>query len=97
MTGSTAVLIAVPIVALSALAFWLGLVYHVGAHPEWKAHRLAREAQARQAQARELAAAVAADRAALRDPGRAAQGEPVPGQPTAPGGGGQQRINLRAA
>jgi hypothetical protein len=48
MTGSNAVLIVVPIVMLAALGLWLGLVYYVGAHPEWKAHRLAREAEARQ-------------------------------------------------
>jgi hypothetical protein len=51
MTGSHAVLIVVPIVMLAALGVWLGLVYWVGAHPEWKAHRLAREAAARQAAA----------------------------------------------
>jgi hypothetical protein len=49
MTGSNLVLIVVPIVTLAALGLWLGLVYYVGAHPEWKAHRLAREAGARQA------------------------------------------------
>jgi hypothetical protein len=49
MTGSNLVLIVVPIVMLAALGVWLGLVYYVGAHPEWKAHRLAREAGARQA------------------------------------------------
>ncbi len=49
MTGSIGVLIVVPIVMLAALGVWLGLVYWVGAHPEWKAHRLAREAAARQA------------------------------------------------
>ena len=58
MTGSNAVLSVVPIVMLAALGLWLGLVYWVGAHPEWKAHRLAREAGAR-----ELAPAVTADQA----------------------------------
>jgi hypothetical protein len=51
MTGTNAVLIVVPIVMLPALALWLGLVMYAGSHPEWKAHRLAREAAARQAAA----------------------------------------------
>ena len=51
MTGSNAVLIVVPIVMLAALGLWLGLVYYAGQHPEWKAHRLAREAAERQAAA----------------------------------------------
>lgn len=53
MTGSNLVLIVVPIVMVPALALWLGLVMYAGAHPEWKAHRLAREA--REAGAREAA------------------------------------------
>ena len=68
MTGTNAVLIVVPIVMLAALGLWLGLVYWVGAHPEWKAHRLAREAAARQAAAvagGEQAAAPAAARVAI--------------------------------
>jgi hypothetical protein len=106
MTGSNAVLIVVPIVALSTLAWWVGLVFYVGAHPEWKTHRLAREAQAREAQAREvqaweLAAAVAGDQAAVRDTGQEA-GTPGPDQAArepAPRarGGGQARITPRAA
>ena len=65
MSGSTGVLIVVPIVMLAALGLWLGLVYWVGAHPEWKAHRLAREAAARQA-----AAVAAGEQAAVRGHGR---------------------------
>ena len=87
MTGSTGVLIVVPIVMLAALGLWLGLVYWVGAHPEWKAHQLAREAAARQAAAvapGEQAAGAA--RAAVPDAGRAA----VPG-------GGPTRIGPHAA
>ena len=38
MTGSFLVPIIVPIVAVLALAFWLGLVYRANAHPGWKAH-----------------------------------------------------------
>ena len=72
MTGSNLVLIVVPIVMVSALALWLGLVMYAGAHPEWKAHRLAREA--REAAARE-AAAVAAEERAVAAAGRQA---PVP-------------------
>jgi len=101
MTGSNAVLIAVPIVALVTLAFWLGLVYYVGAHPEWKVHRLQREAREREAQARGLAAAVAADQAAMQAPGQAA-GAPgldqaARGRPATARGGGQPRITPRAA
>ena len=47
MTGSNLVLIVVPIVMLVALGAWLALVYWAGEHPEWKAHRPAREAAAR--------------------------------------------------
>jgi hypothetical protein len=101
MTGSNAVLIVVPIVALVTLGFWLGVVYYVGAHPEWKAHRLQREAREREAQARGLAAAVAADQAAMRAPGQAA-GPPgldqaARGRPAGARGGGQPRITPRAA
>jgi len=101
MTGSNAVLIVVPIVALSTLAWWLGLVYYVGGHPEWKVHRLQREARAREAQARELAVAVTADQAAMQDTGRAA-GAPgldqaARGRPAGARGGGQPRITPRAA
>ena len=87
MTGSNGVLIVVPIVMLAALGLWLGLVYWVGAHPEWKAHRLAREAAARQA------AAVAAGEQAP-----AAAGAAVPGGVRAAvPGAGQARIGPHAA
>jgi hypothetical protein len=66
MTGSNAVLIVVPIVMLAALGLWLGLVYWAGAHPEWKAHRLAREAAARQE------AVATAEQAAVPEEARAA-------------------------
>jgi hypothetical protein len=60
MTGSNLVLIVVPIVMVVALGTWLGLVMYAGAHPEWKAQRLAREArQAREAQQARKAAAAA--------------------------------------
>ena len=81
MTGSNAVLSVVPIVMLAALGLWLGLVYWVGAHPEWKAHRLAREAAARQA-----AAVATGEQAAVPEGARAA----APGR-------GQTRIGPRAA
>ena len=81
MTGSNAVLIVVPIVMLAALGLWLGLVYWVGAHPEWKAHRLAREAWALQE-----AADTAGERAAVPD------GAPVPVP-----GGSQTRVGPHAA
>jgi hypothetical protein len=55
MTGSNAVLIVVPIVMLPALGLWLGLVMYAGNHPEWRAHRLAREVQAREVQDRQAA------------------------------------------
>jgi hypothetical protein len=101
MTGSNASLIAVPIVALVTLAFLLGLVYYVGAHPEWKVHRLQREAREREAQARALAAAVAADQAAMQATGQAAGapglGQAPRGRPAGAGGGRQPRITPRAA
>jgi hypothetical protein len=36
MTGSSLVPIITPIVALIALACWLGLIYWADAHPGWK-------------------------------------------------------------
>ncbi len=81
MTGTNAVLIVVPIVMVAALGLWLSLVYWAGAHPEWKAHRLAREAAARQA-----AAVAAGEQAAVPEGARAA----APSE-------GQARIGPRAA
>jgi hypothetical protein len=82
MTGSNLVLIVVPIVMLAALGVWLGLVYYVGAHPEWKAHRLAREAGAWQAA--ELA-------------GRKQVAAPGGGQRAGVTGEGQTRVTPHAA
>lgn len=39
MTGSNAVVIVTPIVALVTLAFWLGLIFYVGSHPFWRGQR----------------------------------------------------------
>ena len=36
MSGSTADIIAIPIVTTIALAVWLILVYYAAAHPRWK-------------------------------------------------------------
>ena len=89
MTGTNAVLIVVPIVMLAALGLWLGLVYWVGAHPEWKAHRLAREAAARQA-----ASVAGGEQAAAPDRARVA----VPAAArVAVRGGGQTPAGPRAA
>jgi hypothetical protein len=41
MTGSFLVPIVVPIVAVVALAIWIGLVFWADAHPGWKAHGVA--------------------------------------------------------
>lgn len=85
MTGSNLVLIVVPIVMLVALGAWLALVYYAGEHPEWKAHRLAREAEARAAAAgaaEERAAATAARQAAV-PAGARAGGSPQPAAPHA--------------
>ena len=91
MTGSNAVLSVVPIVMLAALGLWLGLVYWVGAHPEWKAHRLAREAGAR-----ELAPAVTADQVGQPSP-RAGLDQAAAGQAQQRAGGGETRLGPRAA
>ena len=76
-------------------------MYYVGAHPEWKVHRLQREAREREAQSRALAAAVAADQAAMQATGQAAGApgldEAARGRPAAARGGGQPRITPRAA
>jgi len=50
MDGSTASLIAIPIVSTLALAAWLILVAYAAAHPRWK-HGAAAAAPARQARA----------------------------------------------
>jgi hypothetical protein len=36
MTGSSLVSVIVPIVAVLAMAVWLGLVFYASAHPRWK-------------------------------------------------------------
>jgi len=36
MTGSSLVPVIVPIVAVLAMAAWLGLVFYAAAHPRWK-------------------------------------------------------------
>lgn len=36
MTGSSLVPVIVPIVAVLAMAVWLGLVFYAAAHPRWK-------------------------------------------------------------
>ena len=58
MTGSNAVAIVTPIVALVTLAFWLGMLFYVGSHPFWRGQRpphheqlASREGLASQAQA----------------------------------------------
>jgi hypothetical protein len=45
MTGSFLVPIITPIVAVIALAFWLGMIFWADSHPGWKAHRTAQESQ----------------------------------------------------
>ena len=45
MTGSFLVPIITPIVAIIALACWLGMVFWAGSHPEWKTHRAPQESQ----------------------------------------------------
>ena len=52
MIGSdpTLVAVVVPIVALLALAFWLGLVFYAGSHPFWRHHQQAANQQQQQQQ-----------------------------------------------
>ena len=45
MTGSFLVAIITPIVALIALAFWLGMVFWAEGHPGWKTRYAAQESQ----------------------------------------------------
>jgi hypothetical protein len=45
MTGSFLVPIITPIVAVIALAFWLGMIFWAEGHPGWKAHQAAHESQ----------------------------------------------------
>jgi hypothetical protein len=45
MTGSFLVPIVTPIVAVIALACWLGMIFWADAHPGWKTHHAARESQ----------------------------------------------------
>jgi len=39
VTGSSYILIVVPIVAFVAMFFWLGLVFYADSHPGWKPRR----------------------------------------------------------
>ena len=41
MTGSFLVPTVTPIVAVIALACWLGMIFWADAHPRWKAHNVA--------------------------------------------------------
>jgi hypothetical protein len=45
MTGSFLVPIITPIVAVIALACWLGMIFWAEGHPGWKAHQAAHESQ----------------------------------------------------
>ena len=45
MTGSFLVPIITPIVAVIALACWLGMIFWAEGHPAWKAHHAAQESQ----------------------------------------------------
>jgi hypothetical protein len=45
MTGSFLVPIITPIVAILALACWLGMVFRAEGHPQWKTQRAAQETQ----------------------------------------------------
>jgi hypothetical protein len=45
MTGSFLVPIITPIVAVIALAFWLGMIFWAEGHPGWKAHPAAHESR----------------------------------------------------
>ena len=45
MAGSVLVAIVTPIVALIALACWLGMVFWAEGHPGWKTHHAAQESQ----------------------------------------------------
>jgi hypothetical protein len=45
MTGSVLVAIITPIVAVIALACWLGMIFWADGHPGWKTHRAAQESQ----------------------------------------------------
>ena len=43
MTGSSLVPVIVPIVAVLAMAVWLGLVFYASAHPRWKRYNVLAE------------------------------------------------------
>jgi hypothetical protein len=45
MTGSFLVSVVTPVVAILALACWLGMVFWAEGHPQWKTRRAARETQ----------------------------------------------------
>ena len=45
MAGSLMVAIVTPIVAIIALACWLGMVFWAEGHPGWKTHQAAQESQ----------------------------------------------------
>jgi hypothetical protein len=45
MTGSFLVPILTPIVAVLALALWMGMIFWADAHPGWKTHHAAQRTQ----------------------------------------------------
>ena len=84
MTGSNAVAIVTPIVALITLAFWLGLVFYAGSHPFWRGQEPPRRDQ--------LANARPPSTLPPASPGQsgAARPAPAPGSPAT--AAGSQRI-----
>lgn len=92
MTGSSLVPVIVPIVAVLAMAAWLGLVFYAAAHPRWKRYDVlpgpATDAASGRPGApappaeRELGAVTGRESAAAEDaPARAGQARPPAAPP----------------
>ena len=71
MTGTTGDIIYIVIIPVLALAFWLGMIFHVNSHPEWSS-----QARADTASRHPLEGGVPAQR--LGTPGPAVPGQRSP-------------------
>jgi hypothetical protein len=74
MSGTTAEIIPIVIVPVVILAFWLGMMFYVNSHPQWRG-----QPRADNVSTHALAGSVPAQR--LSGPGRV-----IPGQPATAGG-----------
>ncbi len=77
MTGSSLVPVIVPIVAMLAMAVWLGLVFYAAAHPRWKRDDVLPGSATGDTAEQDLAVTGPEDRAAESAPARADETRPA--------------------